>query len=410
MKKGADTMKLYALAMLPLIALVEPAQANTKVISYVETSPYVGSADPIINFTSGQIASQNIGGAINKAVTGIGTNKILSSGNGTSELNAGSAWMDSYTVNGTGNINVHLSFTIDGVSGVAANGGGDGNPFDWTYRVLALKGGNWNLGGQGVTATAPGSEGLPIRSNGDNYESMLLTRTSPGNSAVTNTYQPRFGGSSVWNVTNFGDEPGEFASGIARIGNNVNYYTYQNGIPVRQLFRPTSVTTFDYNTGATISTVNYNGNAGLINAYNSLLAGYPILAQTGLCTLDDDTGYCPTDVAYGPTTLNLDFSVAAGEQFTVMSYLSHINLRDGEFDFYNTATLSGITLSNGATLTSNSGQLQQLATGGYGYAPLVLGVPEPSQWALMIGGFGFVGGTMRFRRQRTVVTFARLLH
>ena len=352
-------MKSYAFALLPLLALAAPAHASSKIVSYVETSGAAHS-DPVVNFTSGQIAQQNAGGAINKAVTGIGTNKIFSSGNGTSELNAGSAWMDSYTVNGTGSVNVHLSFTIDGSSAVGANLGGagsDANPFDWTYRVVALKGGNWNLGGQGETATAPGSTTLPIRSSGDNYESMLLTRVAPGNMAVTNTYQPRFGGSTVWNVGNFGDEPGQFASGIARSGNNVTYYSYQNGIPVRQLFRPTSVTTFDYNTGATISTVQYNGNAALIGAYNSLLAGYPILAQAGLCTLDDDTGLCPGLDTYDPTVLNLDFTLQAGEQFTLLSYLSFINLRDGTFDFYNTAKLSGITLSNGATLTSSSGML-----------------------------------------------------
>jgi hypothetical protein len=33
-------------------------------------------------------------------------------------------------------------------------------------------------------------------------------------------------------------------------------------------------------------------------------------------------------------------------------------------------------------------------------------VPEPAQWALMIGGFGFVGGAMRRRKAKVSVTFA----
>ncbi|CAM3030956.1 hypothetical protein SPAN111604_00170 [Sphingomonas antarctica] len=37
--------------------------------------------------------------------------------------------------------------------------------------------------------------------------------------------------------------------------------------------------------------------------------------------------------------------------------------------------------------------------------PAVLGVPEPASWALMIGGFGVVGGALR-RRQRVAVRFA----
>ncbi|HTI30980.1 MAG TPA: PEPxxWA-CTERM sorting domain-containing protein [Sphingomonas sp.] len=35
----------------------------------------------------------------------------------------------------------------------------------------------------------------------------------------------------------------------------------------------------------------------------------------------------------------------------------------------------------------------------------IAGVPEPASWALMIGGFGLIGGTLR-RRQRTAVRFA----
>ena len=34
------------------------------------------------------------------------------------------------------------------------------------------------------------------------------------------------------------------------------------------------------------------------------------------------------------------------------------------------------------------------------------GVPEPATWAMMIGGFGAVGGTMRYRRRKTSVSFA----
>ncbi len=33
------------------------------------------------------------------------------------------------------------------------------------------------------------------------------------------------------------------------------------------------------------------------------------------------------------------------------------------------------------------------------------GVPEPTTWAMMIGGFGAIGGTMRYRRRKTSVSF-----
>lgn len=33
-------------------------------------------------------------------------------------------------------------------------------------------------------------------------------------------------------------------------------------------------------------------------------------------------------------------------------------------------------------------------------------VPEPATWAMMIGGFGMVGGSMRYRRRKITVSFA----
>ncbi len=32
-------------------------------------------------------------------------------------------------------------------------------------------------------------------------------------------------------------------------------------------------------------------------------------------------------------------------------------------------------------------------------------VPEPASWAMMVGGFGLIGGALRYRR-KTTVTFA----
>ena len=39
-------------------------------------------------------------------------------------------------------------------------------------------------------------------------------------------------------------------------------------------------------------------------------------------------------------------------------------------------------------------------------SPVAAAVPEPATWAMMIGGFGAVGGAMRYRRRKTTVSFA----
>lgn len=57
------------------------------------------------------------------------------------------------------------------------------------------------------------------------------------------------------------------------------------------------------------------------------------------------------------------------------------------------------TVTNGATLIFGIDQLNftQQATAA---------VPEPASWAMMIAGFGLVGGAMRRRKVRTTVSFA----
>ena len=34
------------------------------------------------------------------------------------------------------------------------------------------------------------------------------------------------------------------------------------------------------------------------------------------------------------------------------------------------------------------------------------GVPEPGTWAMMLLGFGVVGGAMRYRRRKTTISYA----
>lgn len=57
--------------------------------------------------------------------------------------------------------------------------------------------------------------------------------------------------------------------------------------------------------------------------------------------------------------------------------------------------------SDGAGNLNNGLNLGQIR-----YSDVTGGVPEPTTWAMMIGGFGFVGGKMRRRRVGAKVSFA----
>jgi hypothetical protein len=62
------------------------------------------------------------------------------------------------------------------------------------------------------------------------------------------------------------------------------------------------------------------------------------------------------------------------------------------------ASLSTASGQNGAVqITLTAGDI---SGGGVG------AVPEPATWAMMIVGFGIVGGSMRYRRRNTTVNFA----
>ena len=67
-------------------------------------------------------------------------------------------------------------------------------------------------------------------------------------------------------------------------------------------------------------------------------------------------------------------------------------------------------ISNAST-TPVAGFVQQSTpSGGYWTAQTIVAgpgaVPEPATWAMMIGGFGAIGGAMRYRRRNVAVSFA----
>jgi hypothetical protein len=72
-----------------------------------------------------------------------------------------------------------------------------------------------------------------------------------------------------------------------------------------------------------------------------------------------------------------------------------------------TANGQGALPGGGVTLT-NQTQIDgtTIFAGSPGVLAVTAAVPEPATWAMMIGGFGMVGGAMRYRRRQPKVSFA----
>lgn len=73
--------------------------------------------------------------------------------------------------------------------------------------------------------------------------------------------------------------------------------------------------------------------------------------------------------------------------------------------------LQQLTAANGTKFSVAFSNVSGAQFGGTVRAPVtitldsVAAVPEPATWAMMIGGFGMIGGAMRYRRRKAQVSF-----
>jgi len=162
----------------------------------------------------------------------------------------------------------------------------------------------------------------------------------------------------------------------------------------------------------TLDTASWGYGAGTISGNGMTLSGgYNQPIGFGLSYLD----------AFGP--IRLDFATPTtgfGFQFllnnvdlSVSAYDSSNNLL--ESDIFSIAGLPtdnfgyprGYAGIDGLSGISYAIITTQLGSGSVYVGPVnaELSAPEPASWALMVGGFGLVGGAMRSRK-RTAVTFA----
>ena len=168
---------------------------------------------------------------------------------------------------------------------------------------------------------------------------------------------------------------------------------------------------------------------------NFTVAGTVDVVASGNYSIDcmGNAGFCiDLDGTPGPgmLTSRSSFAYVAGDIVT-LSYMVSGNQRDGSTDNFS-AFLSG----NGVNLTDDTTFLGSdpfgtrtlsfvatsngMASFGFGTTSsdnigpildnvgldITSSVPEPASWALMILGFGLVGGTMRRRKTDTALRFA----
>lgn len=378
-------------AMTGSVLLTLSAQAAAQqILSAVESENNVTAiADLLVGGTPGALVGTTFGGADTRVLTNYGVNKLYASGTSTHEQYASSAWVDSFTVAGTPGSTVAVSFNFS-VDGLANFNNASGASFN--FNIYALRGNNWSVSGYAENATSWSSP----QAGGTNYERLILSQTVTGR--VSQADMRSFDG--FYNYANNAGQPGAFASHVTYNGAE-DYFRLRG--PLGGEFAETRyyATAFRQfvNGVPTGPMIPYNINAqtmqqGAFRA--SFVANYGVLGSAQLCAVAAGCGAGN----YPGSNLSLNFNLAAGSTFSLASWLWADDLNAGTIDFFNTARVSSVTVSPGASLTSASGALVALPGGGFGYPAAAVGaVPEPASWAMLIIGFGIVGYSLRSRRQ-----------
>ena len=390
--RAAGRAAAFAFAVSSIATGASAQQILTAVQSERDGGDAGDSVEKLVTASAGKALSTNLNGADARAKTDYGVNKIFASGTPETKAYATSAWLDSYTVGGDAGTIVDLTFTIN-VHG-AATGIGALGEHAYNFNFYALRGNNWALSGQDYDGEYQGPMPYGYAPAGSGYERLTLTHFRPDGS------QSQMDGRDFEGFNHYApgtDGVGDFAFHTTYDAASDTYRrtSLVNGNWIEQSF---SATHFEQRSNGILQ-IRIPHNAATAQGRANFEANFSMLGMAQFCTFTDNQ--CG-DLVTNPEGIDLQlrFSLAAGSTFTLAGYLFADDFYDGTADFYHTAKMTGITVSQGASLVSASGTLVDLGGGNYGYPAVTGGVPEPATWALFILGFGLVGAAMRRRQTR----------
>jgi len=399
MVKGAwraRSMKAGAMMVAAVFGAGSAAQAQ-QVLSAVNAEQLGnGPEETVYSDVAGQLAQSTLGGVDTRALTDYGVNKIYAGGAADYQKSATSAWTDSYTVQGTGMVTVTFSIAVDGLANFSPT-----SDAAFNFNIYALRGTGWTLNGTGGT----GPNWYSAKTPGDDYSALYLQMTRADGSMVQADARS-FDGFYNYAANPVTPElPGAFQTRVTytAIG---DYYSRWLNSPTgiaEQRFYADHVES--WNSGNFINGFSYSVSPSALANRQSLEANYSLLGMATLCA----GGECPAGV-YPGTDLTVSFTLAAGTKFSLASILTADDLGDGTIDFFNTAKISGVEVSAGGAISSDSGALTLKDDGSYSFkavdALATPPVPEPASWVMMIGGFALAGAAMRRRKAETVAFVA----
>ncbi len=165
----------------------------------------------------------------------------------------------------------------------------------------------------------------------------------------------------------------------------------------------TGTNTAAFSSGILLNTINYTGDCiGFFSATLDTTA--KTITLTGLENGNYESGLFSITGIVGTTITGLTTVTSAGLFDPTVYVPGAEDVPTPILSF----TGNSISISF-TSIGSPSGQFAYSDDGSAVFAYTTGGpsaVPEPATWAMMIGGFGMVGGAMRYRRRKTTVSFA----
>lgn len=107
----------------------------------------------------------------------------------------------------------------------------------------------------------------------------------------------------------------------------------------------------------------------------------------------------------GSTIADGQSGIAPG--LNIGSLVGSLVANPGSTDFFSLGSSATLVFAGTTTLYGAVNDLSfAYGNNGGAFSVSIAAIPEPAQWAMLIGGFGVVGGAMRSRRRTLNVTFA----
>ncbi len=158
----------------------------------------------------------------------------------------------------------------------------------------------------------------------------------------------------------------------------------------------------------------FSGTRAGAGAFTDYAATFTGIGDTSLAFNQQDATFVPLSSLIATGTNGDTFDLGAGYNFWSSPSYAHAGFKTtvdafafegaqlASYDNVSNLAPGSVSLYFSAPFATSQGEVFLTGASDLTLSASVSAVPEPATWAMMIGGFGMIGGTMRSRRRQSV--------